>query len=106
MYHNYAVKNKTATVVRYNSDKLNALELGKILISYLSIEIFYWFQSKALWLIVYAPWFVSKTTVDLKASTTVKEEIQRVSSLYTSKLEYRPNYLAVNCRITVKTKET
>jgi hypothetical protein len=50
------------------------------------------FQSKALRMIVDAPWYVPNTVIlrDLQIPT-VKEEIRRYSSQYSSRLSAHPN---------------
>jgi hypothetical protein len=62
-----------------------------------NIEILERFQSKALCMIVDAPWYVPNTLIrrDLHIST-VKEEIRRYSSHYRAHLLTHPNNLAVN----------
>jgi hypothetical protein len=62
-----------------------------------NIEILERFQSKALRMIVDAPWYVPNTLIrrDLRIST-VKEEIRRYSSYYGARLRTHPNNLAVN----------
>jgi hypothetical protein len=59
-----------------------------------NIEILERFQSKALRLIVYAPWYVLNSVIrkDLQIPT-VKEEISRFSSLYTVRLRAHTNEL-------------
>jgi hypothetical protein len=61
------------------------------------IEILEHFQSKALRMIVDAPWYVPTTVIrrDLQIPT-VKEEIRRYSSQYSARLSAHPNYLVVN----------
>jgi hypothetical protein len=60
-------------------------------------EILERFQSKALRMIVDAPWYVSNTVIrkDLQIPT-VKEEIRRYSSQYSARLSTHPNDLIVN----------
>jgi hypothetical protein len=55
--------------------------------SYSNIEILERFQSKVLWLIVDAPWYVSNSIIrkDLQIPT-VKEEISRFSSHYDGRI--------------------
>jgi hypothetical protein len=55
------------------------------------------FQSKALRMIVDAPWYVPNTVIrrDLQIPT-VKEEIRRYSSQYSARLSAHPNNLTVN----------
>jgi hypothetical protein len=55
------------------------------------------FQSKALRMIMDAPWYVPNTFIrrDLQIPT-VKEEIRRYSSEYSARLSARPNDLIVN----------
>jgi hypothetical protein len=62
-----------------------------------NIEILERFQSKALRMIVDAPWYVHNTLIrrDLHIST-VKEEIRRYSSHYGARLRTHPNNLVVN----------
>jgi hypothetical protein len=62
-----------------------------------NIEILECFQSKALCMIVDAPWYVPKTVIrrDLR-TPTVKEEIRRYSSQYRARLSAHPNGLVVN----------
>jgi hypothetical protein len=61
------------------------------------IEILERFQSKALRMIVKAPWYVTNTLIrrDLHMSS-VKEEIRRYSSQYGARLKTHPNHLVVN----------
>jgi hypothetical protein len=60
-------------------------------------EILERFQSKALRMIVDAPWYVPKTVIrrDLQIPT-VKEEIRRYSSQYSARLSAHPNDVVVN----------
>jgi hypothetical protein len=60
-------------------------------------EILEHFQSKALRMIVDAPWYVPNTVIrrDLQIPT-VKEEIRRHSSQYSARLSTHPNDLIVN----------
>jgi hypothetical protein len=62
-----------------------------------NIEILERFQSKALRMIVDAPWYVPNTVIqrDLQIPT-VKEEIRRYSSQYSARLSTHPNGLIVN----------
>jgi hypothetical protein len=62
-----------------------------------NIEILERFQSKALRMIVDAPWYVSNTVIrrDLQIPT-VKEEIRRYSSQDSARLSIHPNNLIVN----------
>jgi hypothetical protein len=62
-----------------------------------NIEILERFQSKALRMIMDAPWYVSNTVVrrDLQIPT-VKEEIRRYSSKYSARLSAHTNDLIVN----------
>jgi hypothetical protein len=62
-----------------------------------NIEILERFQSKALRMIVDAPWYVPNTLIrrDLHIST-VKGEIRRFSSYYDVRLRTHPYHLAVN----------
>jgi hypothetical protein len=62
-----------------------------------NIEILECFQSKALRMIVDAPWYVPNMVIrwDLQIST-VKEEIRRCSSQYSAHLSAHPNDLIVN----------
>jgi hypothetical protein len=62
-----------------------------------NIEILEHFQSKALRMIVDAPWCVQNTVIrrDLQIPT-VKEEIHRHSSQYSALLSAHPNDLIVN----------
>jgi hypothetical protein len=55
------------------------------------------FQSKALRMIVDAPWYVPNTVIrrDLQIPT-VKDEIPRYSSQYSARLSEHPNDLLVN----------
>jgi hypothetical protein len=55
------------------------------------------FQSKALRMIVDAPWYVPNTVIrrDLQIAT-VKEEISRYSSQYSARLSAHPNDLIAN----------
>jgi hypothetical protein len=57
-----------------------------------NIEILEYFQSKVLQLIVDAPWYVSNSVIrnDLQVPT-VKEEISRLSFLYTVRLRAHTN---------------
>jgi hypothetical protein len=61
------------------------------------IEILERFQSKALRMIVDAPWYVPNTVIGRDLQTpTVKEEILRYSSQYSARLSAHPNDLIVN----------
>jgi hypothetical protein len=62
-----------------------------------NIEILERFQSKALRMIVDAPWYVPNTVIrrDLQIPT-VKGEIRRYSSQYSARLSAHPNDLIVN----------
>jgi hypothetical protein len=62
-----------------------------------NIDILEHFQSKALRMIMDAPWYVPNTVIrrDLQIST-VKEEIHRYSSQYSARLSAHPNDLIVN----------
>jgi hypothetical protein len=62
-----------------------------------NIEILERFQSKALCMIVDAPWYVPNTVIrrDLQIPT-VKEEIRRYSSQYSARLSAHPNDLIGN----------
>jgi hypothetical protein len=62
-----------------------------------NIEILERFQSKALRMIVDAPWYVPNMVIrrDLQVPT-VKEEIRRYSSQYSARLSTHPNDLIVN----------
>jgi hypothetical protein len=62
-----------------------------------NIDILEGFQSKALHIIVDAPWYVPNTVIrrDLQIPT-VKEEIRRYSSQYSAGLSALPNGLIVN----------
>jgi hypothetical protein len=62
-----------------------------------NIEILERFQSKALRMIVDAPWYVPDTLIrrDLHMSS-VKEEISRYSSHYGDRLRTHPNHLVVH----------
>jgi hypothetical protein len=62
-----------------------------------NIDILEHLHSKTLRMIVDAPWYVPNTVIrrDLQTST-VKEEIQRYSSQYSSRLSARPNCLIEN----------
>jgi hypothetical protein len=55
------------------------------------------FQSKALSMIVDAPWYVPNMVIRRDLQTpTVKEEIRRYSSQYSARLSAHPNDLIVN----------
>jgi hypothetical protein len=61
------------------------------------IEILERFQSKALRMIVDAPWYVPNSLIRRDLSCpTVKDEIRRYSSHYSDRLRTHPNHLAVN----------
>jgi hypothetical protein len=62
-----------------------------------TIEILERFQSKALHIIMDAPWYVPNTIIrrDLQIPT-IKEEIRRYSSQYSARLSAYPNDLIVN----------
>jgi hypothetical protein len=61
------------------------------------IEILERFQSKALRMIVNAPWYVSNAVIRRYLQIpTVKEEIRRYSSQYSARLSAHPNDLIVN----------
>jgi hypothetical protein len=61
------------------------------------IEIAERFQSKALRMIVDAPWYVPNTVIQMDLQIpTVKEEIRRYSSQYSAHLSAHPNDLIVN----------
>jgi hypothetical protein len=62
-----------------------------------NIEILERFQSKALHMIVDAPWYVTNTVIRTDLQTpTVKEEIRRYSSQCSARLSTHPNDLIVN----------
>jgi hypothetical protein len=62
-----------------------------------NIEILERFQSKALRMIVDAPWYLPNTVIRRDLQTpTVKEEIRRYSSQYSASLSTHPNELIVN----------
>jgi hypothetical protein len=62
-----------------------------------NIEILERFQSKALRMIVDAPWYVSNTLIRRNLQIpTVTEEIRRYSSQYSARLSAHPNDLIVN----------
>jgi hypothetical protein len=55
------------------------------------------FQSKALRIMVDAPWYVPNTVIRRDLQTpTVKEEIRRYDSQYSARLSAHPNDLIVN----------
>jgi hypothetical protein len=58
-----------------------------------NIEILERFQSKALRMIMDAPWYVPNAII---RTPTVKEEIRRYSSQYSARLSTHPNDLIVN----------
>jgi hypothetical protein len=78
-----------------NQSGLGIQPWGKASTSY--IEILERFQSKALRMIVDAPWYVPNTVIrrDLQI-TTVKEKNRRYSSQYSACLSAHPNDLIVN----------
>jgi hypothetical protein len=62
-----------------------------------NIEILERFQSKALRIIVDAPWYMPNTVIRRDLQTpTVKEEIRRYSSQYSARLSAHPNDPVVN----------
>jgi hypothetical protein len=62
-----------------------------------NIEILESFQSKALLMIVDAPWYVPNTVIRrVLQIPTVKEEIHRYSSQYSARLSAHPNDPTVN----------
>jgi hypothetical protein len=62
-----------------------------------NIQILERFHSKALRTIVDAPWYVPNTVIGRDLQTaTVKEEIRRYSSQYSTRLSAHPNGLLVN----------
>jgi regulatory protein YycI of two-component signal transduction system YycFG len=62
-----------------------------------NINILQRFQSKALRMILKAPWFVSNATIHKDSKILfVEEEILKFSSKYLKKLENHTNYLALN----------
>jgi hypothetical protein len=62
-----------------------------------NIEILERFQSKALRMIVDAPWYVPNTVIRRDHQVlTVKEEIRHYSSQYSALLSVNPNGLVVN----------
>jgi hypothetical protein len=62
-----------------------------------NIEILERFQSKALPMIVDAPWYVPNAVIRWNLQIqTVKEEIRRYSSQYSARLSAHPNDLIVN----------
>jgi hypothetical protein len=62
-----------------------------------NIEILERFQSKALCMIVDAPWYVPNAVIGRDLQTpTVREEIRRYSSQYSARLSAHPNGLAEN----------
>jgi hypothetical protein len=62
-----------------------------------NIEILERFQSKALRMIVDAPWYMPNTVIRRDLQTpTVKEENRRYSSQYSARLSAHPNGLVVN----------
>jgi hypothetical protein len=78
---------------------INILSIYSPLQFYFSsnIEILERFQSKALRMIVEAPWYVPNTVIRRDLHTpTVKEEIRCYSSQYSARLSAHPNDLVVN----------
>jgi hypothetical protein len=62
-----------------------------------NIEILERFQSKALCMIVDAPWYVPNMVIRTDLQTpTVKEELRRYSSQYSARLSAHPNNLIVD----------
>jgi hypothetical protein len=62
-----------------------------------NIEILKRFQSKALRMIIYEPWYLPNTVIRRDLQTpTVKEEIRHYSSQYRALLGAHPNGLSVN----------
>jgi hypothetical protein len=62
-----------------------------------NINILERFQSKALLMILGAPWYVPNMVIRRDLQTpTVKEEIRRYSSQYSARVSAHPNGLAVN----------
>jgi hypothetical protein len=62
-----------------------------------NIEIPERFQSKALRMIVDAPWYMPNTVIRRDLQTpTVKEEIRRYSSQYSARIRAHPNDFIVN----------
>jgi hypothetical protein len=95
-------RQRLAVVWLSNSYSLNTKEV--YFISHLLLtastsntEILDRFQSKALLMIVDAPWYVPNTVIrrDLQIST-VKEEIRYYSSQYSARLSAHPNDLIIN----------
>jgi hypothetical protein len=79
-----------------NRSGLNGIQLWGTA-STSNIEILERFQSKALRMIVDAPWYVPNTVIRRDLQTpTVTEEIRRYSSQYSAHLSAHPNGLAVN----------
>jgi hypothetical protein len=64
-----------------------------------NIEILERFQSKALRMITDAPWYVANALLqrDLHVPS-VKEEIQRLCSQYSARLDSHPNLLTANLK--------
>jgi hypothetical protein len=63
----------------------------------LNMDILEHLQLKALRMIVYAPWYVPNTAIRRDLQTpTVKVEIHRYSSQYSTRLSAHPNGLVVN----------
>jgi hypothetical protein len=91
-----SISNKLLTYnTQTNLDLRNTQRWG--MASTLNIEILERFQSKALHMIVGAPWYMPNTVIqrDLQIPT-VKEEIRRYSSQYSAHLSTHPNDLIVN----------
>jgi hypothetical protein len=62
-----------------------------------NVEILERFESKALCMIVDAPWYVLNTVIQKDLQTlTVKEEVLNCSSQYSARLSAHPNDLIVN----------
>jgi hypothetical protein len=62
-----------------------------------NIEILERFQSKALRMVVDAPWYVPNTVIRRDLQTpTIEEEIRRYSSQYSARLSAHPNGLVMN----------
>jgi hypothetical protein len=83
-------------IYSYNHTQTSGINLwGKASTS--NIEILERFQSKALRMIVDAPWYVPNTVIrrDLQIPT-VKEEIRRYSSQYNARFSAHSNDLEVN----------
>jgi hypothetical protein len=68
-----------------------------VYVSILNIEILERFHSKALRMIVDAPWYVLNTIIRRDVQIpTVREETSSYSSQYSARLSAHPNYLTVN----------